>query len=259
MTRWAEYPSYKRNNPVGGFIRPFVVLVGRLHEAKIHIKLCTTSRNVFRHALCGLFADVGLLLKVDIAKGVILEHWRRANNMLREDVELMFTGRTKSKHPNLWFYLSCFGSRSKSGRGATNVGDFWGNSAMTPTVHRLNTHCKNIRGAIVEALMIFEIKSQREASATACKMEAARGGRVLASDLSPVVELIRSGQDLCGWYYCFNHVRTIVAGLIIRHAIGKGKRQKALFCNSIIKWRGGSIQCNRDSHRWDDHQVNQEM
>ncbi len=46
--------------------------------------------------------------------------------------------------------------------------------------------------------MIFEIKSQREASVAACKMEAARGGRVLASDLSSVVELIGSGQDRRG-------------------------------------------------------------
>jgi hypothetical protein len=66
---------------------------------------------------------------------------------------------------------------------------------MTPTAHRLDTHCKNIRGAIVEALMIFKIKSQQEASIAACKMESARGGRVLASDLISVVELIRSGQD----------------------------------------------------------------
>jgi hypothetical protein len=66
------------------------------------------------------------------------------------------------------------------------------------------------------------------------KLEAARLCRVLTPNLSSVVELIRSSQDRRRGYYRLNHVCTIVAGLIVCHAIGQCKRQKALFCDSIV-------------------------
>jgi hypothetical protein len=59
------------------------------------------SRNAVSCLLCGLFANVGLLLEVNVTEWVVFKDWRGADNVEREDIKLVFARGTKSKHPEL--------------------------------------------------------------------------------------------------------------------------------------------------------------
>jgi hypothetical protein len=78
-----------------------VVFSRRPYEPEIHVELSATSRNAVSCPSCSLFANVGLLLKVNVTEWVVFEDWRGANDVEREDVKLMFARGTKSKHPEL--------------------------------------------------------------------------------------------------------------------------------------------------------------
>jgi hypothetical protein len=131
------------------------------------------------------------------------------------------------------------------------AGGFGRNGAMTLCTHWISVQCVNVRSTIVEAFTIFKFKSYQEVSVAACKLETARCGRVLASDLSPVIKLIRQSKDCRGGYYRFNHVCTIVAWLVVRRTVRQRKRQKTPFGDGIVKRRRGSIQRNGDGNRRD--------
>jgi hypothetical protein len=107
--------------------------------------------------------------------------------------------------------------------------------------------------------MIFKFKSYQEVSVVACKLEAARCSRVLASNLSPVIKLIRRSKDRRGGYYPFNHVCTIVAWLGVHCTIQQRKRQKTPFGDGIVERRRGSIQRNGDGDQRDVNQIKEEL
>ncbi len=139
------------------------------------------------------------------------------------------------------------------------AGGFGCNGAMTLCTRWISVQCVNIQSAIVEAFMIFKFKSYREVSIAAGKLEAARCGRVLASDLSPVIKLIQQSKDRRGGYYRFNHVCTIVAWLVVRRTVRQRKRQKTPFRDGIVERQRGSIQRNGDGNRRDVYQIKEEL
>jgi hypothetical protein len=154
--------------------------------------------------LSGLFTDVCLLLKVNEPKRVVFENGRRADHVLRENVQLMLAGRTEPKHPNLRFYLACFGCWRIFRRLAEDVGDSGRNGAKALHTCRGRIQCVDVGSAVVEAFSIFEIKSNGEVSVPARESEAAWCVRILASNLGPIVELIRRCEDRRGGNDRFN-------------------------------------------------------
>ncbi len=92
---WGRVPIIQGDNAVSGLVGSFVVFRGGSHERKTHKEFSTTHRDSLSGALSSLFSNVGLLLEVDRTEGIIFEDRGCANNVVRENVKLVFAGGAK--------------------------------------------------------------------------------------------------------------------------------------------------------------------
>ena len=88
-------PIIRCNNPIRILVWLAVVFGRCPHEAKIHEELRTSRRDAFRCRPGGLLPDISPFLKVDASKGVVFQDRREADNMLREDVQLVLARGTE--------------------------------------------------------------------------------------------------------------------------------------------------------------------
>jgi len=69
-----------------------VVICRRTHKAKVHEKFTAAVGEAFGRFPGGLFPYVGLLFEIDVSERVVFEDRGVAVNMVRQGVELAFTG-----------------------------------------------------------------------------------------------------------------------------------------------------------------------
>ncbi len=104
------------DNVVRGLVGTFVVFGGCVHEAKVDEEFSTTLWQRFGRKVGSLFPNVNLFFKVNVVEGVVFKRRRSTQDVLWEDVQLMFARQTKTERPDLRLHLSGTAGRGKFGR-----------------------------------------------------------------------------------------------------------------------------------------------
>ena len=90
---------------------------------------------------------------------------------------------------------------------------------MTTNSDGVAVYCEDVSITVIEAVPLNKVEMHREKAIFALESYSTRDTRVFASLLAPVIEDVTRCQNCHRRYYCFYHVRTIEACLIVSRTI----------------------------------------